>query len=97
MAQLQSVSIDLTKIDKSKIVEGKNGGKYLNLTLSVNDEVDQYGNDISVWVSQSKEEREAKSNRLFLGNGRKLWQEGSNNTKNQGVKKAEVVEDDLPF
>jgi hypothetical protein len=73
MAQLLAVSIDLTKIDKSQIVEGKNGGKYVNVTLSVNDTEDQYGNNVSLWQSQSKEEREAKANRNFLGNGKKLW------------------------
>ena len=96
MAQLLAVSIDLTKIDKSQIVEGKNGGKYVNVTLSVNDEEDKYGNNVSLWMSQSKEDREAKANRVFLGNGKKLW---SDDAKRQGKvsKKQEVVNDDLPF
>ena len=96
MAQLLAVSIDLTKIDKSQIVEGKNGGKYVNVTLSVNDEEDKYGNNVSLWMSQSKEDREAKANRVFLGNGKKLW---SDDAKPQGKvsKKQEVVNDDLPF
>lgn len=98
MAQLLSVSIDLAKIEKSKIIEGKNGGKYLNLTVSVNDEDDQFGNNISVWHSQSKEEREAKDNRLFLGNGKKLWDgAGSQSSKPAPKKAAAVVHDDLPF
>ena len=97
MAQLLSVSLDLSKIDKSKIVDGKNGGKYLNLTISVNDQDDNFGNNVSVWSSQSKEEREAKANRLFLGNGRKIWE--NNESENKPVaKKAKVVEEeDLPF
>jgi hypothetical protein len=93
MGQLLAVSIDLTKIDKTKIVEGKNGGKYVNVTLSVNDTEDQYGNNVSLWQSQSKEEREAKANRVFLGNGKKLW---SDDSKPQGKVSAPVV-DDLPF
>jgi len=98
MAQLLSVSIDLAKIEKSKIIEGKNGGKYLNLTVSVNDEDDQFGNNISVWHSQSKEEREAKDNRLFLGNGKKLWDgdKGSQSSKPAPKKEKEVFQD-LPF
>ena len=70
MSKLLNVSIDLTKIDKSKIIEGKKGGKYLNMTVWINDELDQYGNDVSVQQSQSKEEREAKSPKVYLGNGR---------------------------
>jgi hypothetical protein len=94
MAQLLAVSIDLTKIDKSQIIEGKNGGKYVNVTLSVNDEDDKFGNNVSLWQSQSKEEREAKANRVFLGNGKKLWSDDS--SSNQTPKKQEV-NDDLPF
>jgi hypothetical protein len=94
MAQLLAVSIDLTKIDKSQIVEGKNGGKYVNVTLSVNDQEDQYGNNVSLWQSQSKEEREAKANRNFLGNGKKLW---SDDSSSKQAPKKEEVSDGLPF
>jgi hypothetical protein len=99
MGQLLAVSIDLTKIDKTKIVEGKNGGKYVNVTLSVNDTEDQYGNNVSLWQSQSKEEREAKANRVFLGNGKKLWSDDSKpqaETSKKAMKKEEEFLD-LPF
>ena len=97
MAQLVAVSIDLTKIDKTRIVEGKNGGKYINLTISVNDEEDQYGNNVSLWQSQTKEEREAKENRLFLGNGKSLWSDSDKGSKASKTSKKEEVHDDLPF
>ena len=97
MAQLIAVSIDLTKIDKSKIVEGAKGGKYVNVTLSINDEADQYGNNVSLWQSQSKEEREAKENRLFLGNGKSLWSNSDKGTKASKTTKKEEVHNDLPF
>ena len=54
MAQLISFSIDLTKIDRSKIVHGKNGQEYFSMTMYVNDEKDDYGNDASVIEAQSK-------------------------------------------
>jgi hypothetical protein len=94
MAQLLAVSIDLTKIDKSQIIEGKNGGKYVNVTLSVNDEDDKFGNNVSLWQSQSKEDREAKANRVFLGNGKKLW---SDDSSSRQTPKKQEVNDDLPF
>jgi len=78
--QIISVSIDLTKIDKSRIkTTGKdgqpfnNGAKYLELSVTVNDAPDKYGNDVSVAHNQSKEEREAKADRIFLGNGKVVW------------------------
>lgn len=89
MSSLISVSIDLTKIDKSKIIEGKKGGKYLNVTISVNDEPDKYGNNVSLWNGQTKEEREAKKDRLFLGNGKVIW----SSDKPQD----ETPSDDVPF
>tara|TARA_Y100000385_G_C12665683_1_gene455709 strand:+ start:150 stop:401 length:252 start_codon:yes stop_codon:yes gene_type:complete len=64
-----NASIDLSKIEKSKIIKGKKGS-YLNITGFVNDEVDQYGNNVSIIVSQSKEEREVKTPRVYLGNGK---------------------------
>ena len=73
MAQLISLSIDLLKIDRSKIINGKNGAEYYPITISVNDEKDQYDNDVSSYDSQSKEQRDAKEKRNYLGNGKTVW------------------------
>ena len=43
MASIIKTSIDLTKIDKNKIITGAKG-KYLPISLTINDEVDQFGN-----------------------------------------------------
>ena len=43
MAGIIKTSINLNAIDKSKIIEGKKG-KYLPITITVNDEPDQFGN-----------------------------------------------------
>ena len=72
MGTLANISIDLTKVDKARLVKGK----YLNMTDSENDELDKYDNNISTWRAQSKEERESKVARNFLGNGRVLWTDG---------------------
>lgn len=77
MAKLLSVSVDVSKIDKSKLVQGKKG-TYLNLTVEVKDEKDQYDNDVAVWQGQSPEERDAKEKKNYLGNGRVVWS-GENN------------------
>ena len=73
MSSLIGLSINLSKIDKSKIVEGKNGAKYLDLTLSINDDTDQYGNNVSCCHSQSQEERQAKDKKVYIGNGKVFW------------------------
>lgn len=75
-------SIDLNKIDKSRIVEGKNGAKYYNITVILNDTKDKYGNDCSIQQGQTKEERAAKEKAVYIGNGKIVWKsDGSANTQ----------------
>ena len=99
MSSLINVSLDLTKVDKSKL----NKGKYLALTVSVNDDLDQFDNNVSCWESQSKEERESKVTRNFLGNGRVVWTNGTIQTapklkpKDDTVKGDPKQEKELPF
>ena len=93
MAQILGVSIDVTKLTKSRFITGKKG-TYANIQIAFNDEKDQFGNDCSVWESQTKEERNAKTPKNFLCNGKIIWSSEANNGPVQsGV---EVV-DDLPF
>ena len=63
-----SGSIDLESIDKSKL----NKGKYLNFDILLSDE-SKYNNNAWVVQSQSKEEREAKTKKISLGNAGVRW------------------------
>jgi len=74
MSKLINLSIDLTKIDKSKINNHPNGSKYYSITVELKDEADAYGNNVSAWNAQTKEERAAKANRQFIGNGKVIWE-----------------------
>ena len=40
-----------------------------SITISVNENVDNYGNNVSAWDSQTKEQRDAKAPRNYVGNG----------------------------
>jgi hypothetical protein len=79
MAQIINLSIDLAKVDKSmiKTVTLKSGkiAKYLNLSCFVNDAQDQYGNICSLSLNQTEEERKAKTPKLYVGNGKRVWAE----------------------
>lgn len=77
MGAIINASIDLTKIDESKVVVGKNGNRYYNISLSINDNTDQYGNNVQVTNPQTKEQREAKEPRVFLGNGKVAFVSGN--------------------
>ena len=105
MAGIIKASINLNAIDKSKIIEGKKG-KYLPITITVNDEPDQFGNQGPVTMDQTKEEREAKTPKQYLGNVKVVWTNGTfpdkipyegNGATPQQAKQPAKVEDDLPF
>jgi hypothetical protein len=40
-------------------------GKYKNFTIGLNDDTNQYGQNIAIWEEQSKEDREAKKPRVY--------------------------------
>lgn len=105
MARIMSISIDVTKIDKTKIISVdkngqpfKNNAKYLNLDVVLNDEVNDYGQDCSIKINQSKEEREAKKPAIYLGNGKTVWKSDVNNVDVHNAVVVGIEEhDDLPF
>ena len=102
MAGIIKTSINLSAIPKDKIIEGKKG-KYLPITITVNDEVDQFGNNGPVCIAQTKEEREAKTAKVYLGNVQVVWTNGNNvdvaPRQDQPAKAAPAAApvDDLPF
>ena len=105
MARIIKGSINLDMIDKSKIFVGKKG-KYLPVTITINDEVDPYGNQGPMVIEQTKEEREAKAPKTYLGNVKVVWTNGDNvaaaprdDAQGGGQAPAPVASepDDLPF
>jgi len=103
MASIIKTSINLNEIPKDKIFKGKKG-QYLPITITINDEVDQFGNQGPVVVEQSKEEREAKTPKTYLGNCRVVWTNGDNvevaprdNMPQQAAPQPAMADDDLPF
>lgn len=101
MSALINFSLNVAKLPKEKFIAGKDGAVYVNLTMSVNDET-RYGNNTSVYVNQTQEEREAKKQKTYLGNGKVVWNNGTivNAEKVQEEvqeQTAEVEADGLPF
>ena len=64
-------------------------GTYKYYTASINDEQDKYGNNVAITLQQTKEQREAKEKKVYVGNGKVAWTDG----KIEVAKK----EDKLPF
>jgi len=99
MGSLIKGSINLSKLPKDKLIKGKNGATYYDFTVSVNDETGQYGDNCSMFDSQSKEERDAKAERNYVGNARVVWTDGNivvaEKQEEATTKTAEAA--DLPF
>jgi len=105
MASIISANIDLTKIDKAKIYEGKKG-KYYPITVVLNDEPGQYGDSGYIMTEQTKEERDAKTQKQYLGNVKVVWTNGQNvSTAEKSPSNVDLLqsiantaaEPDLPF
>ena len=102
MASIIKTSINLNNIPKEKIFVGKKG-KYLPITITLNNELDQFGNQGPVVVEQTKEERDAKTPKTYLGNVKVVWTDGNNvNTAPRDNNSAPATapaaaNEDLPF
>ena len=109
MSSLNSLYIKKEALET--LLKGVNakGLKGIELTLSINDEGNQYDQNISAYVAQTKEEREAKKPKFYVGNGKTFYTDGKIQvpTKKQEptVTDATVInnnpfaddEDDLPW
>lgn len=103
MGAIVNFSLDVTKLPKDKMIKGKKG-TYINITAFLGD-VDQFGNNASIIVSQTQEEREAKAQRTYLGNGKVAWTDGvisaaETGSRSGSTSSSEATEDEtdgLPF
>ena len=77
MASIMKANIDLNKIPKDKIYKGKKGS-YLPIVITINDELGNYGDSGPIIVEQTKDERDAKVDKVYLGNVKIVWTNGTN-------------------
>ena len=99
MGQLINAQINKTKLQGLVHYTNKRTGEdSVNITISLNDAPDQYGNNASIWISQTKEERDAKAQKVYLGNGKVIY---DSNMPRQNApefpREAPVAITDLPF
>ena len=100
MSAITNFSINLEAIPKDKIIKGKKGS-YINLTLFQNDDT-KFGNNASIIVALSAEEREAEVKRTYIGNGKVAYvsDEGVTKAVKEAAPAAPSTTDDsndLPF
>ncbi len=97
MASLINLNINVENLPKEKFVKGKKG-VYYNFTISVNDDTNQFGQNVSAFDSQTKEEREAKKPKQYIGNGKVVWTDGKSTKAQQEAQPQDNNNNvDLPF
>lgn len=100
MASLSEIYIKKDVLETIlKTINAKNE-KGISITISQNDETNKYGQNVTVFVSQTKEQREQKKDKFFVGNGKTFWTDGKitiaekRETSSNGTSQ---VNDDYPF
>lgn len=79
----------------ARVKSEKNGKIYAKFIVDEKKEIDKFGNTHSVAINQTKEQREAKVAKVYVGNGKEYNFAGSSKTSNV----AQIKDDssDLPF
>ena len=71
MKQTIDIRLDVSQIDETGLYESpKTGKKYLNITVLIRDEKDQYGNDGFIVQKISKSRKDAGEKGPILGNAK---------------------------
>lgn len=92
-----SGSIDVTKIDKSRLYKGKKG-TYLKVSIFLKDQPDQYDNDGFIKEEPTKEERERGVNTTILGNVKVVFDNNPTPQEDPTPQPGDIeFDDDLPF
>jgi hypothetical protein len=76
MSSLSNVYIKKETLEvllKTLNTKGENG---ISIDISINETSNDYGQNLSAYVSQTKEQREAKTPRYYVGNGKCFWTDG---------------------
>ena len=82
----------LIPINQDGIGVGKDGKLFFNITIHCNDEKNQYDQDTSISLKQTKEQKDAKVAKVYIGNGKTFW---SNETPKDAAKLANVEPENL--
>ena len=103
MASLNDLYFKLETLETLVSTLKKKGDKGISLTISISDTANDYGQNVSSYVSQSAEDREAKKNKFYVGNGKTFWTDGKITAMEKKSKQAKVEVDEdfdsdkLPF
>ena len=79
MASLSEIYVKKSTLETIiKALNAKQGkdAEGVKLTISLSDQTNNYGQNVSVYVAQTKEQRDAKTPLFYVGNGKTFWSKG---------------------
>ena len=79
MASLSEIYVKKSTLETMlKALNAKQGkeGEGVKLTISLSDQPNNYGQNVSAYVAQTKEQRDAKKPIFYVGNGKTFWSKG---------------------
>ena len=79
MASLSEIYVKKSTLETIlKALNAKQGkdAEGVKLTISLSDQTNNYGQNVSVYVTQTKKQREAKKPLFYVGNGKTFWSKG---------------------
>ena len=101
MSNLSEIYIKKETLETLLKVVNQKGEKGVSITVSTGDQTSQHGSNINAYVSQTKEQREAKKDKFMIGYGKVFWTDGKITVAEKKAVPSQVNEDpnegDLPF
>ena len=107
MASLSEIYVKKSTLETIlKALNAKLGkeGEGVKLTISLSDQTNKFGQNVSAYVSQTKEQRDADTPKFYVGNGKTFWSKGETPCPQREEPKQEPKpvtsandETDLPF
>ena len=79
MASLSEIYVRKSTLETIiKALNAKQGkdAEGVKLTISLSDQTNNYGQNVSAYVSQTKEQRDADTPKFYVGNGKTFWSKG---------------------
>ena len=106
MASLSEIYIKKSTLETIlKALNAKQGkeSEGVKITISLSDQPSKFGQNVSVYVAQTKEQREAKTPLFYVANGKTFWSKGETPVPQREEQQqapqpvASENDDDLPF
>ena len=106
MASLSEIYVKKSTLETIlRALNAKQGkeGEGVKLTISLSDQTNNFGQNVSVYVAQSKDQRDAKTPLFYVANGKTFWSKGETPCPQREEPKQESKpvtsgnENDLPY